>query len=79
MYAALLNALEVVGKKIEDVRVVFSGVGAGQPEFADELGNDRLACPEARDFTLEEFAALLAVLADVPLLEPGPNLGAAAR
>ena len=26
--AALLNALEVVGKKIEDVRVVFSGAGA---------------------------------------------------
>src|SRR4029079_8232209 len=26
--AALLNALEVVGKRIEDVRVVFSGAGA---------------------------------------------------
>ena len=26
--AALLNALEVAGKKIEDVRVVFSGAGA---------------------------------------------------
>jgi malate dehydrogenase (oxaloacetate-decarboxylating)(NADP+) len=26
--AALLNALELVGKRIEDVRVVFSGAGA---------------------------------------------------
>jgi malate dehydrogenase (oxaloacetate-decarboxylating)(NADP+) len=33
--AALLNALEVVGKKIEDVRVVFSGAGAAAISTAD--------------------------------------------
>ncbi|HVZ47262.1 MAG TPA: NADP-dependent malic enzyme [Gemmatimonadaceae bacterium] len=33
--AALLNALEVVGKKIEDVKVVFSGAGAAAVSTAD--------------------------------------------
>jgi malate dehydrogenase (oxaloacetate-decarboxylating)(NADP+) len=39
--AALLNALEVVGKKIEDVRVVFSGAGAAGiacAKFYERLG-----------------------------------------
>src|SRR5215813_8970820 len=33
--AALLNALEIVGKKIEDVRVVFSGAGAAAISTAE--------------------------------------------
>ena len=41
--AALVNALEVVGKKIEDVKIVFSGAGAASTATADHyvrLGAD---------------------------------------
>ena len=41
--AALINALEVIGKKIEDVRVVFSGAGASALSTAGHFG--RLGVP----------------------------------
>ncbi len=41
--AALINALEVIGKKIEDVRVVFSGAGASALSTASHFG--RLGVP----------------------------------
>jgi len=41
--AALLNALEIIGKKIEDVRVVFSGAGASALSTAEHFG--RLGVP----------------------------------
>ena len=52
--AALLNALEIVGKKIEDIRVVFSGAGAAAISTAEHyvrLGVQRehiILCDRAR-------------------------------
>jgi len=42
--AALLNALEITGKKIEDVRIVFSGAGASALSTAEHLR--RLGVPK---------------------------------
>ena len=36
--AALLNALDIIGKRIEDVRVVFSGAGASALSTAQHVG-----------------------------------------
>ena len=44
--AALLNALELVGKKIDDVKVVFSGAGAAAIACAEHL---RVASACARE------------------------------
>ena len=42
--AALVNALEIIGKKIEDVKVVFSGAGASALSTADHF--QRLGVPK---------------------------------
>ena len=55
--AALLNALEIVGKQIDDVRVVFSGAGASAIACAQALQGPRRARREHPDVRQQGRAA----------------------
>ncbi len=79
--AALINALEVVGKKIEEVRVVFSGAGASALSTADHFrrlgvpGDNILICDskgvlhEGREAGMNEYKAPYVVKTDRRTLE----------